>query len=463
MFDYGRAAAIGVLLSLALHLVLALVLWRLPSGAARDARTSAASIAFEVLAPRAGEREPDPSGRGVAARDRGAPAPLEPGGRHSAQNIDAERPGAGGDAIGAMDVVLLAVRDEAITLQDSPMNTLAVWQTQRIRTAPDRASAEDRRATPSPLDVPFLASGTGPHPERRPVASTDPLAGARIAPPAASLGTSSSTAAELRARAGANGPATPRVDARGALAITAGGTAAPTPATGDATMTVAAAQRGTDASSPGRGIQQGAGARESESARVAYGRPPVDQGPAATTTVARDARVRDDRDSELLAASMLQSMVESSARRGRATGAGVGGVGGGGAPGVGGSEGAGGLAAPHGPGRGAFDSLDTSDGRYRRWFLDQRARVDRALRFPHDLALSMDQGTSVYRVVVRRDGTLAHAPSLVRSSGFDEFDRAARLAIDLAAPFPPLPADLAPGLAEIRVTLPVEFSNPMVH
>jgi TonB family protein len=63
---------------------------------------------------------------------------------------------------------------------------------------------------------------------------------------------------------------------------------------------------------------------------------------------------------------------------------------------------------------------------------------------------------------VRRDGTAADAPHVIRSSGFDDLDSAALLAVRSSLPFGPIPADLAAGQPEITVTLPIEFANPMV-
>ena len=42
-------------------------------------------------------------------------------------------------------------------------------------------------------------------------------------------------------------------------------------------------------------------------------------------------------------------------------------------------------------------------------------------------------------------------------------DRAALSAIRQATPFAPLPEDLAPGLSQLSLRLPIEFSNPMVR
>src|SRR5690606_19929851 len=108
-----------------------------------------------------------------------------------------------------------------------------------------------------------------------------------------------------------------------------------------------------------------------------------------------------------------------------------------------------------------FAALDTSDARYRRWFLDNRRRVYDALEFPRRRALAMDQGTSIYSVVVQRDGRLAGAPRLVRSSGYEDLDRAALAAIQAATPFSPLPDDIAPELARVPLRLPIQFENPM--
>jgi TonB family protein len=188
----------------------------------------------------------------------------------------------------------------------------------------------------------------------------------------------------------------------------------------------------------------------------------VDHGPAATPAQ-EQGRVRDDTNAELLAANMVQSWVESTRRRGPRTGPGRGGSRGKGRPGSGQDRGTGGHASAHRPGDGDYPALDTSDSRYRKWYLDQRESIERALEFPKERALAMDQGTSVYRLIVRQNGTLQRKPELLRSSGFEDFDDAARAAIRNVAPFDPWPRALAPGHEAIRVTLGVEFANPMVR
>lgn len=438
-----RPIVLGAVMSIAAHAAVALVLYRLPSGSEAVARAEAP---YEVDVAAVGNSE---GTVGASLRGR-LPSDADPsvaGGLRSAQNLDADDRGEGGDAVGAERGILMLDRAQDVLLFDSPLNNLAAAQTQRIRTSRSRATLENRRATPNPDDDPFLASGDGAHRERRPVRATDAAEGARVAPVASVTGGQPSLARDGRVARDVRGAP----DVGGAEAR-AGGASAPSPS-----------EAGTAEASPGSGILGGRGARRSEAARVAHGRPTVDEGPAATQAEREDSRIRDDSDAENLAASMMQSWVESTAHTGPRTGVGRGGVGGGGEAGIGGGRREGGRASTYGPGDGRYAALDTSDRRYRRWFLDSMRRIGRALEFPRARALAMDQGSSIYRITVRRDGTLTGAPHLVRSSGFDDLDRAARAAIRQAAPFSPLPDDLEPSRAQLSITVPVEFSNPMVR
>jgi TonB family protein len=430
----ARALLYGATVSLGVHVLIALLL---PTAADVARRRAAATgnlpLAIEI------EATPAAAGASPAMSDA---APAIPGGADAKHNIDARDPGQGGDRRGAQAVIVLLPRDDRITLSDAPLNALGVGQAQRIWTASDRASSEDRRATPHPADDPFLASGQGDHRERRPVAATDAREGARVAPAACREGTplagAASTVESARAGAGAVLGATP--------------TSRPAPG-----------PRGRASASPGRGILGGRGRRASESARVAFGRPAVDQGPPATTAEERESRVRDDADAEMLAARTVQSVVDATSRRGLEAGEGRGGRDAEGAPGTGGGRREGGRARALGPGAGSWDVLDTSDPRYVRWFLDVRRRIENAMVFPRARQLAMDQGTSVYEITLRRDGTLARAPRLIRTSGLDDLDHAALAAIEQSAPFAPVPAALAPGLATVEIRMPLEFSNPMVR
>jgi outer membrane biosynthesis protein TonB len=176
----------------------------------------------------------------------------------------------------------------------------------------------------------------------------------------------------------------------------------------------------------------------------------------------RQGRVRDDASSELLAARLVQSWVDASERRGPEAGEGRGGVGGGGAPGSGGSTGEGGRASPYGPGSGAHGALDTSDRRYRQWYLAQQRRVEERLVFPRERAVALDMGLAVYRLSVRRDGGLVRTRR-VRSTGFSDLDAAAEAAITAAAPFDALPAELARGDGVFDLDMTVRFANPLVN
>ncbi len=412
--------------SVGLHLMAAMVVWSVPrlpglEGSALDVELWAAESEATGQKP---------------GHERRRAAPLRSGGRTSTQNLDAPEAGERGDGLSQGPVLLLMSRAEGVTLSDTLPSSLRRSQLARIRTAPDRGTQEDRRATPHAAYEPFLATGVGSYRHRRAPSSTRPARGSPGAAPASAAG------ARARERPG------------GEL------TQAPAEVTRRAGHGDQPARRaGVAAASPGPGQPNGSG-RARAGADVAHGRPAVDRGPAATESERRDLRVRDDRDAEQLAASLVQSFVDSTTHGGARVGAGVGGVGGGGAPGSGGGRGEGGRArAPGQGGRGSF----REDPRYLRWYLDQSRKVDRRLVFPRARQLAMDQGTSVFRVIVRRDGSLRAAPSLMRSSGYSDLDEAARRAILRAQPFAPLPPDLAPDQDGIAVRLAVDFQNPMVH
>jgi TonB family protein len=354
---------------------------------------------------------------------------------------------------GAYEVAFLVTESAPITLVDAPLNAAERSQIQRIDTASDRASWDDRRATPHPDDDPFLASGAGEHRERRELSVDDAREGARIAPQASVAG----DRALGRGQGGGHGALEGTSTTHEASLAPSAETGATIASRGGSLGTAEGAER----ASPGRGIIGGEGSRATERARVATGRPSVDLGPAATVAE-REGPVRDDADAELLAAQLFESRADASRRAGAREGAGRGGTPGAPGEGSGDGHGIGGSAAPYGPGNGAFAALDTSDSRYRTWLLAQRRRIEERLVFPRPRQLARDQGTSVVRVVIRRDGSTVSAPRVIRSSGFDDLDSAALLAVRGSLPFTPIPSDLAVGQREISVTLPIEFANPMV-
>lgn len=346
-------------------------------------------------------------------------------------------PGSGSGAFeGAYDVVFLVSEIAPVTLVDAPQNARDRSQIQRIATDASRASWENRRATPHPNDDPFLAAGSGPHAERRQPSEEDPREGARHAPEASRRGAALSDGSS------------PGPGEQAGLVL-----ATPEPRS----------SAGAPAASPGRGILGGEGRRESARARVALGRPPVDLGPAATPTPRRD-RPNDDTDAELLAASLIEARADASRRAGRSEGERTGNGPEESALGFGSARGraGGSLAEPYGPGRGAHRALDTGEHRYRRWLLEQRRRIEERLEFPRSRQLAMDQGSTVVRITLQRDGSTLGAPRVIRSSGMADLDAAALAAVDRSLPFPPIPDDVAPGRTRIDVTLPIDFENPLV-
>jgi TonB family protein len=354
-------------------------------------------------------------------------APPLSGGAESVSTLDRTGPATrGGDGAALEAGVQLFSFTSDLTLTDTELNNFEKSQTHRLRTSDERASLEQRRATPRPTDAVFLASGQGTHAERRKTAARDSAPGAL--------------------RGGDTRPSD-----RPPKVLATGEGAPPRPLAHAPTSL--------------RGILKGRGERASARAAVATARPNVDRGPAATTAPISDERVRDDVDAELLAARIERSFVEASSQRALRNGPGAGGeqearpqAGFGATP-----QGDGARALPHLPGPGAEGVLDTSDARYVRWFMELRARVQRALVFPEERALAMDQGTTVYRVIVGRDGRMKATPTLVRSSGFVDLDKAAVSAILEAAPFAPLPLELLPERPEVAILMPVQFWNPMVR
>jgi TonB family protein len=102
-----------------------------------------------------------------------------------------------------------------------------------------------------------------------------------------------------------------------------------------------------------------------------------------------------------------------------------------------------GLAAainrPHGVAAGTGDEDSLRTRTYSRYELELRRRVHDAYAFPKDLALRMEQGETIVRFTVAPDGRLSGAAQVVKSSGFDGFDRAALDAVARALPFRPMP------------------------
>ncbi len=110
------------------------------------------------------------------------------------------------------------------------------------------------------------------------------------------------------------------------------------------------------------------------------------------------------------------------------------------------------VPAPHGK----TISVSAAEARRMGFEREIQARASRAVVFPRRLALMLEQGDSIVRFVVGRDGHIEGSVQVVRSAGFPEFDAAAEAAALRAAPYPKMPEPLT-------VNLRVMFSNPVVR
>lgn len=93
---------------------------------------------------------------------------------------------------------------------------------------------------------------------------------------------------------------------------------------------------------------------------------------------------------------------------------------------------------------------------YAREHQEIRQRVARALRFPRRLAIMLEQGEAIVVFQVERTGQVAGEVKLVKSAGFEEFDREALQVVRRAAPFPTLRKALL-----VRIRIP--FENPVIQ
>jgi hypothetical protein len=160
--------------------------------ASESARPVAASEAVEVAVEVAAVDLPLFRGGpalGEISDDVPVPAdPVAPGGGEPLARPDMERSGRGGSTRADSPALNLADRDDGLTLSSDVTSRIDRDQIQRLETSKDRASQDDRRSTTNPMDVVFLATGTGHVAERRPSARVNPSRGALRAPPAGVLG-----------------------------------------------------------------------------------------------------------------------------------------------------------------------------------------------------------------------------------------------------------------------------------
>ena len=388
-------------------------------------RLSEAPQADEV-AVEADVEEPN-SGGGIALGDRAVrtervpeePKPLRGSNARAVPRPDMTTQGRGSRTRGERATNLSSSIDP-LTLQRDTPNHLEQSQVQRLRTARRRQSWDDRRATPHPMELDFVASGKGALALRRPISSVDPSAGA-ISPNqphtvGATLGSASGE--------GSDGPP-------GARTL------------GQAPQVAAGAP-----GQPSRG-------RAHLSAPIILARPSVPATRAAVPAPQRD-RPSDTTDSDQRVALRVASLLQASTLGGDAN-EGLGGEPGPGVAGSGDGNANGSRAQAAGSGNGLGEP--SADPGLDPFYRGLRARVERALEdtFPQWAKLEGRGGLVVFEFTLDGAGRIANV-AVVRPSGIAEFDRNVVLAVRQLPAFGRVPAVLASRA--IRFTF--DEQNPAV-
>ncbi|HEX2870230.1 MAG TPA: energy transducer TonB [Polyangiaceae bacterium] len=384
------------------------------------------------LAPTAIELEADVALPEVAALGPEAseptslPPPLEvtTGGRH-APRPDLDSPGRGGERTSAEQATNLTSSIDPIALERDPETERDRSQVSRLRTARFRESREDRRATPTPMELTFLATGAGHVRARRAFSASDPARGILSGTEASTPGT--------------------KVGGQGATSIGAEPDAA-----------VGGPVAGSDAARFGQGARDGRDAQEFHAAaRVLFARPLV---PAARASVPAEfqGRPNDNLDSNQEVAAKVSSLLHASSAGGQ-VGPGVGGERGGSTPGALGTKGAGSRSSPSGSAFGKDFADDPGFSGYSRALRSQLASV-LAKAFP-DWAIEQGRGGHVIFEMTLSAAGKPTAVRLVRPSGVGEYDDNVLRAVRAVASFGRLPQGFG-APAQFRVSW--DALNPVV-
>ena len=361
---------------------------------ARSLRTSPVP-ALPLAAARPVEVEAEVALPEVAAdgTEAAAPSQLPPpldvatGGRHTPRP-DLAKAGRGGERTSAEAASNLASSIDPIALERDPDTLRKRSQVSRLRTAWQRESRDDRRATPTPMELTFLATGPGHIRARRAYAASDPARGIISGEVASTVGT--------------------KVGGHGATETGA----QPDQASGGPIA-------GAEAQKLGKGAPDGRDEHEFHAAaRVLFARPLVTQGRAAVPTETR-GRPNDTLDSSQEVAAKVSSLLQASSAGGE-VGPGVGGERDGNAPGAFGSSGSGSRSSPSGAGFGKDFADDPGFSGYSRALRSHLGRV-LAKAFP-EWAIEQGRGGHViFEMTLRADGKPT-AVRLVRPSGVGEYD-----------------------------------------
>ena len=389
-----------------------------------------AGVEVEVAAPDAVEL-PAMSRTGIVGSPNPASVPeltrVIPGGGERVARPELHRAGRGGSSDSVQAALNLADSNDGLTLDRDPLNRFDRSQVQRIDTSNERRSLDDRRATPNPTELSFLATGPGRVLERRPLSRVNPSNGSLSGAEPSAVGS------EL-------------------------GGAAVEPGTGPEARP-GGSSPGTNREREPAGIASGALGRDYRfSAAVAVARPQVSRARAAVPAPEL-GRPNDNVDSSQDVASAVASLIHASSAGARQRGSGPGGDLGGGNPAAGGVQGSGSRAAPSGSGLGpARDSgSDARLGAYTAALRNRLAGWEHA--FPTWAIAEGRGGVTTLGFTILPDGRITDL-RITRSSGIEEFDRKLLEHVRRAVPFAPPPAILS------QRSLPLLFTfdalNPAV-
>jgi len=336
-----------------------------------------------------------------------------------------EKAGRGGERTSVEAATNLASSIDPIALERDPETARDRSQVSRLHTAWQRESRDDRRATPTPMELTFLATGPGHIRARRKYAPSDPARGIVSGDVASVVGT----------KVGGQG-----ATETGASADEASGG----PVAGAATKQL------------GQGAPDGRDEQEFHAAaRVLFARPLVTAGRAAVPSETR-GRPNDTLDSSQEVADKVSSLLHASSAGGD-VGPGLGGERGGGAPGAFGTSGVGSRSSPSGAGYGKDFADDPGFSGYSRALRNQLSRV-LAKAFP-DWAIEQGRGGHViFEMTLLADGKPTGV-RIVRPSGVGEYDENVVRAVRAVPSFGRLPESFG-APAQFRVSW--DAVNPAV-
>ncbi|HET9956683.1 MAG TPA: energy transducer TonB [Polyangiaceae bacterium] len=388
-------------------------LWSARSGKAPEPgpREVSIDVANEGVGP-----NPNPS-RASALASSAVEEVRPPGGSRVARP-DVGKTGRGGTRDGA-PATNLASSVDPLTLERDPPNHLARSEVQRLRTGGDRRSLDDRRATPNPMELSFVASGRGRLALRRPDAPQVPAKGERIG--------------GVAAVDGAQHPLQFGDDSR-----------------------PVAEREGAEARRALGAIHGEVEPRPRASASVLLARPWVPKSRAAVPALKRD-QPSDTVESEQLASSPTRALQQASTLGGEAN-RGVGGEPVAAFPALGSGDQWGSASAPSGAGNGPpdFASDPSLQGFYRGVLSHLQRVLDRT--FP-DWAIAQGRGGLVVFDLTLTDAGRVASVSVIRPSGIEEYDRNVVLAVRRVPGFGPVPPALGTR-AVLRISW--DSRNPAV-